>query len=354
MHMLYTGYKNKMRFSVIIPVYQSERYLIDCVNSILVQVFDNSYEIILVDDGSLDSSGIIADDLAKQYECVKSYHKSNGGAASARNYGLQKASGDYVLFIDGDDTVDTTLFQKLGPFLDYDLLIYGMSFDYYLKNQLIKQEILSCKHTGSYSVEDTFTSYQEFFYDNALSSACNKVFRKDILEKHQIHFNEKMNLYEDYDFVLQYLKYVDSVYFVNEPLYHYRHDLDHMHFHGRVKDLYSVRNNLGNLFTTIESLPNSYDKTGIHTVFCNLYMDLLQQNLMQNDFSERELQKEIEPYVSDESFRSLLTNIELSERNVSFLKNVEEKKYKVIFKEIKKKKRIRFYKNSIKKLIGKR
>ena len=347
-------HKIKMKFSVIIPVYQSEKYITDCVKSVLNQSFDGSYEIILIDDGSLDSSGVIADDLAKQNEFVKSYHKTNGGAASARNYGLQKASGDYVLFIDGDDTVDPTLFQKLESFLNYDLLIYGMAFDYYLEDQLSRQDILSCKHEGSYSVEDIFNSYQDFFYDNALSSACNKVFRKDILEKHQINFNEKMNLYEDYDFVLQYFKYVDSVYFVNEPLYHYRHDLDHMHIYGRVKDLYSVKNNLSHLLMTIESLPNSYDKTGIHTVFCNLYMDLLQQNLMQNDYSEVELQKEIEPYISDKTFQSLLAAVKLSESNASLLKNMEEKQYKAILKVIKKKKRIRFYKDSIKKLIGKR
>ena len=92
-------------FSIIIPIYNCEAYLRECVTSFFLQTFDNQYEIISVDDGSLDSSGSIADELSKQYEYVRSYHKANGGAASARNYGIRKAAGDYILFIDGDDTV---------------------------------------------------------------------------------------------------------------------------------------------------------------------------------------------------------------------------------------------------------
>ncbi len=343
-----------MKYSVIIPVYQTERYLKDCVNSLLNQTVDSDHEIILVDDGSKDSSGKIADDLANEYESIKSFHKTNGGAASARNYGLQRATGDYVLFIDGDDTVESTLFEKVKLLLNYDLVIYGMSFDYYLKGQLSRNEILSCKHEGVYSVQDIFSSYEEFFQDNALSSACNKVFRRDILQEHQIVFNEEMTLYEDYDFVLNYLKYVDSVYCINEPLYHYRHDLDHMHIHGRVKDIDSVKSNLSNLFATISTLPDAYDKTGIQTVSCNLYMDLLRQNLMQNNYTELELQKVLDAYLKEYSFQSMLINIKLTESNASLLEDVNQKQFKRMIKDIKKKKRIRLLKNSIKKLIGKR
>mgnify|MGYP004508460713 FL=1 len=93
-----------MRFSIILPVYNVEKYLEECVKSILSQTF-NDYEIILVDDGSADSSPLICDRLAKSDKRIRVIHKKNGGAADCRNVGLDNAGGEYVIFIDSDDFV---------------------------------------------------------------------------------------------------------------------------------------------------------------------------------------------------------------------------------------------------------
>ena len=100
------------KISVIIPVYNVEKYLCACVNSVINQTYKN-LEIILVDDGSTDSSGEICENLAKKDERIKVYHKSNGGLSSARNYGLDKKIGDYVFFLDSDDFIDKTCLEKL-------------------------------------------------------------------------------------------------------------------------------------------------------------------------------------------------------------------------------------------------
>lgn len=98
-----------MKFSVIIPAYNVSSYLEGCVQSILKQTFEN-YEIIIVDDGSTDNTGIIADELSKNYHQVAVIHQSNGGASKARNTGISKSSGDYLLFLDGDDFWSDTQF----------------------------------------------------------------------------------------------------------------------------------------------------------------------------------------------------------------------------------------------------
>ena len=101
--------------SVIIPVYNAEKYLEDCVNSILNQQFSD-YEILLIDDGSTDGSAALCDRLSMENEAVKAYHVPNGGPSKARNYALKKASGAFVQFVDSDDLVEenalSAMFEK--------------------------------------------------------------------------------------------------------------------------------------------------------------------------------------------------------------------------------------------------
>ena len=101
-----------IKISVIIPVYNTELYLEQCIDSILAQTVP-PYEIILVDDGSTDSSGSICDRYDMQFPIIKCFHQSNGGVSKARNTGLEQASGDFVLFVDSDDYIDNNLLAQL-------------------------------------------------------------------------------------------------------------------------------------------------------------------------------------------------------------------------------------------------
>lgn len=100
------------KVSVIVPVFNDEKYIDKAISSVLNQTYEN-IEVVLVDDGSTDQSGSICDDYAVKYANVQSYHKDNGGASSARNLALKKASGDYITFLDGDDWLDTDFIQTL-------------------------------------------------------------------------------------------------------------------------------------------------------------------------------------------------------------------------------------------------
>ena len=107
--------------SVIVPVYNAEKYLSRCIDSILVQRF-NDLELLLIDDGSKDGSGKICDEFAEKDKRIKVFHKVNGGVSSARNYGLEKSNGEYVTFVDADDYLlpETITEQLLSG--NYDLI----------------------------------------------------------------------------------------------------------------------------------------------------------------------------------------------------------------------------------------
>ena len=116
-----------MKFSIIVPVYNVEKYVKQCINSILSQTYIN-YELILVDDGSTDSSGSICDSF-KNNKLIKVFHKKNGGLSDARNYGFKKAEGEYVIFLDSDDYwIDNDFLSNINKMLikkNYDLIIFN-------------------------------------------------------------------------------------------------------------------------------------------------------------------------------------------------------------------------------------
>ena len=102
----------KSLISVIIPVYNKENYIQNCLNSVLAQSYSN-LEIVLINDGSKDNSGEILDEYADKDERVKVFHIENGGVYAARNFGLEKSTGDYVTFIDADDTIELSYIETL-------------------------------------------------------------------------------------------------------------------------------------------------------------------------------------------------------------------------------------------------
>lgn len=107
-----------MKFSIIVPVYNVENYLRRCLNSIIAQTYKN-FEIIIVNDGSLDNSQHIIEEYQQNYpQLIKSYIKENGGLSDARNYGISKSDGDFIVFVDSDDYIDTELLSKLNALIE--------------------------------------------------------------------------------------------------------------------------------------------------------------------------------------------------------------------------------------------
>ena len=153
---------NNSLISIIIPVYNVEKYLKGCLDSVVSQTYKN-LEIILVDDGSTDRSGKICDEFARQDNRIRVIHKQNGGLSSARNAGLDVMQGEYLAFVDSDDMIDETYIETLYDMIKkYNTKISMISFEFFTQIeeiQAIKQKNLNNKTINSFSVEEFFKNY---------------------------------------------------------------------------------------------------------------------------------------------------------------------------------------------------
>lgn len=217
------------KFSFIIPVYNCALYLRDCVKNIQAIGLEQ-YEIILVNDGSSDNSDEICQKLLKNNNTVKYVYQDNQGVSSARNKGLLMAEGEYVIFIDADDTIDS---EKMVGILNIvkenrtiDLVTFGISFDYYYHRKCYRQEKLFYQKEGYMQKNEWINSFEKLYKANTLSSICNKVFRRDILVNNNLVFNSKMIIYEDLEFLIRYLTHCNIIYNSSSCIYHYRQSED--------------------------------------------------------------------------------------------------------------------------------
>lgn len=203
------------RISIIVPIYNSEKYLEECIISVLNQTFTD-IELILIDDGSVDKSGMICDDYAKKDSRIVVVHTSNKGVSAARNKGIEIARGRYVMFCDADDMVNEHWCKYL-----YDTAIENedcliVSDDTF---QCVKQ-----KKMGVRLVEEC--SFYSLYVNGLSSSVWNKIFRRDVILNNDICFDVSLPYGEDIVFVAKYMKYcTKGVKRIRNVLYHYRkHD----------------------------------------------------------------------------------------------------------------------------------
>lgn len=205
-----------IQLSVIIPVYQVENYLSRCIESVLVQDYD-SYEIILVDDGSTDSSPIICDDYAQQFEHISVIHKENGGLSDARNVGIQHAKGKYIFFLDSDDWIIKTMFNDMKDIIlssNYDIIQFGVQKVYTEAD--IRRGYLFKEHLfiGHESLESMLRSQE------ITSFSTDKLYRKELFVVNDIEF-PKNAYYEDLGTIYKLLLVSQKVYYTNQIYYCY-------------------------------------------------------------------------------------------------------------------------------------
>ena len=210
------------KVSVIVPVYNTEKYLRECIESILNMSYPE-LEVILVDDGSMDSSGLICDEYSNKDKRVKVIHKPNGGLSSARNAGLDIFSGEYVCFIDSDDIVKKEFAEKLIAVLCTDPLA-GFAFCDFedTRRPELKEKI---KGTGDNAIFLEKEDYKSLLSDHKSREyvdaviVCNKIFRRDLFTG--LRFSEG-RWHEDEFFTNILLKDMRKCVFLPQKLYIYR------------------------------------------------------------------------------------------------------------------------------------
>lgn len=201
-----------MKFSIIIPIYNTEKYLSRCIESILSQSIQD-FELILVNDGSTDSSGRVCDIYVNQDDRIRVFHKTNEGVSVARNVGLEYAIGEWVVFIDSDDWVESNWLDVLTTNYNtekVDLYAYGL-------RKLNDQQVLSIQKLPQLiinNVDFIKSTYYNF-------SGCAYLFKRSIIEKYNIKFPVGLRFSEDQDFLLKYISKCDNILLINEILYNY-------------------------------------------------------------------------------------------------------------------------------------
>lgn len=198
------------RVSIIIPVYNAEKKLLQCLDSIKAQIYTD-WECILVDDGSRDNSGIICDECSAKDFRFHVIHKQNGGVSSARNRGLDEANGDRICFVDADDCLESNFLSKMLVF-SHDLVVCG--FRSLQGLQITPDDIDVSGETMGVYIPKFFNSY-------SAPAPWAKLFKKEIIDKYHIRFNQKLKLTEDTIFNLEYLSHCISLRQIPNQLYIY-------------------------------------------------------------------------------------------------------------------------------------
>jgi len=214
----------KNQLSVIIPVYNVESYLSRCVDSVLMQTF-NHLEIILVNDGSTDSSGLICDEFASKDKRVKVIHQKNAGVSAARNAGMQSATGDYIAFVDSDDWLEQSMYESMMEIAVRENIDVIMCDFVNVKNQ-VKTEISSHLRKGHYVkneiIEELYPTLivTENFGRIPIVSVWNCLFRRKFLLDHQLSFDTVLKYSEDYLFMAQVITKADTFYYLKEKFFY--------------------------------------------------------------------------------------------------------------------------------------
>lgn len=225
-------------FSVLVPVYNVEKYVAECIESVLCQEYP-SFELILVDDGSTDNSGNICDEYANTDKRIKVYHKSNGGLIHTRRYAIEKATGDYYVFLDSDDMLKENALEVINEYIskyNCDCVIYG-----YEKVQ--DGKTISATHdTGEICLTDKSEIYKIVLFSTEMNSLCRKAVKATVFQDVQYDKYYHIQMSEDLLQSLEIYRNSKSIAFTNEKIYLYRVNSNSITQNHKAKKIdYTVR-----------------------------------------------------------------------------------------------------------------
>lgn len=205
-----------MKYSVIIPVYNSGKTIKRCIDSITLQN-RSDVEIIVINDGSTDESESICKALQTEHNNIVYIHKENGGVSSARNSGLSVANGEFIMFVDSDDYVDNQCFDIIDKYVKSDADFYQFGYSI-VSNEIIKEtRIFSECYVDTLSEKETFIS--EGVVSRSINSPCAKIYKRKIIDENKLRFCEKLSVGEDLTFVFSFLLSADKIERLTDKIY---------------------------------------------------------------------------------------------------------------------------------------
>ena len=287
--------------SVIVPVFNSEKYLNACIDSILSQTFTD-FELILVNDGSKDNSGAICNEYSAKDGRVKVIHKENGGVSSARNVGIEKASGRYITFVDSDDIIESDfLLSAITKIGNNGLYLCGMKMESATaSDERYIREYGICI-SGEFTIGELFERIEIEFPQICICGPCCKLFITKILKEKNIRFDENLSIGEDTYFNLEYLKHIDTVYFDSGLYYIYmRYNADSL-FSKYKPDIYEVHEKIyDKMRGVIASVTNKTYLENFEKMYAELLMGTIHH--VYSHTSNKEERKKILNKVTNNSY----------------------------------------------------
>lgn len=313
--------------SIIMPVYNAEFFLERSVSSVLSQEYNN-LELILVDDGSSDSSAEICSRYASNVPKIKYFRQENKGPAAARNTGVKNSSGDFIYFLDADDFITE---EAIAIMIDTynstksDLIMtnFGKLID---DNKIVNQPVSFNKENipfeGKRKILDhaEMNDYIRHFFkypSNHLVSYCwARLYKRSIIDKFNISAHEDMKLFEDFVFNLEYMKHIDSVVFINTHAYIYVMHSNHVSasmdiFNGEslLHDMNIFKGQVTAFFKNITATPNTVSKVSKevgHALVHYVIIFFVRSCRLLNKNNKKILRREIKTIVNAATFRDCL------------------------------------------------
>lgn len=247
--------------SIIVPVYNIRTYLQECLYSLIRQTLSN-IEIIVVDDGSTDGSSEVCDEYARKDCRIKVIHKQNEGLVRARKTGLQAASGDYIAYVDGDDWVETNMIERLYNTLienDVDIAMCGRFEDTGATHRPVYHGISAGRYNRQDLLDKVYPNMivnGAFFEWGVFPGVWDKLFRREVLEEHQMAVDDRLRMGEDAACTYLALLNANSIYVLHECLYHYRQSANSMVKQSVDFELQRMRFNI--LYNSVKSSFEKY------------------------------------------------------------------------------------------------
>ncbi|WP_430840289.1 glycosyltransferase family 2 protein [Clostridium nigeriense] len=231
-----------VKVSIIVPVYNVEKYIRKCLESLVNQTLED-IEIIVVNDGSTDNSQNIIDEYASKFpHLLKSFIKKNGGLSDARNYGLSYCNGEYIGFVDSDDYIDIKMYEKM-----------------YSKAKDENSDIVVCDYNKVYNRKMKLVRAKKYvdkknMFIDTLAAAWNKIYRREMIMKSGVIFPKGL-IYEDTEFFCKLIPYIKVASYVSEPFVYY------IQRRGSIANTQGEKN--AHIFRILENIINYYKENGL-------------------------------------------------------------------------------------------
>jgi glycosyltransferase involved in cell wall biosynthesis len=243
------------KVSIIVPVYNVDKFLHKCVDSILAQTLTD-FELLLVDDGSKDNSGLICDKYATKDSRVRVFHKENGGVSSARNLGLENAQGDWIIFIDSDDWIEPNMLKDI-----YEKAILEHADLVYCDLRMIFNNHTEILHIAEYNTNKT--KMLNNFIKSTFGTAAGMLAKKNLYESNEIRYPIGVKFCEDFYVAIRLMLYSEKICYIPTTYYYYNRQNEASASHS-----FSYR-----------------DSDGVQWVFMDT-IDLFQREGRYNEYSE--------------------------------------------------------------------